>query len=99
MTADRSHIKTANKLVLGRLLCRKWQPVKKNPGVRQDCVLILLLFLTFHLTFKLKFSSAKDNRKISTEGLDRSVVDFSCLFKMMDAFMIVHLQPVNSHSY
>lgn len=29
VTADRSHIKTANQLVLGRRLCRKWQPVEK----------------------------------------------------------------------
>lgn len=34
VTADRSHIKTANQLVLGRLLCRKWQPVKKLRTVR-----------------------------------------------------------------
>ncbi len=30
VTADRSHVKTANQLVLGHLLCRKWQPVKNS---------------------------------------------------------------------
>lgn len=33
VTVDCSHIKTANQLVLGRLLCWNWLPVKKS----QDC--------------------------------------------------------------
>lgn len=58
VTADRSHIKTANQLVLGRLLCRKWQPVKKfrtvgARKVRRDFALILQILQKETLFFLL----------------------------------------------